>query len=256
MTLSSFYLIILIISIILAFLLGRRFGTRQKLSQYDNRVVIDTSSLIDGRILDVAKTGFLTGKFYVPKFILEELQEVADSSDPLKRNKGRRGLKILRSLKRSKFFTVEIVPDEYSHIKEIDSRLIELAKDKEAKLLTVDYNLNEVAKVNGIDVLNINELSNAIKPLYLPGEKIEVKVVQKGKERNQGVGYLPDGTMIVVEEGLRFLGRKVNAIVSRIFQTEAGRMIFCRPEGMEIKKRTWFSRPRFPRPRFPRFGRR
>jgi uncharacterized protein YacL len=213
---------------------------------------MDTSALIDGRILDIAKTGFLTGIFYVAKFILDELQEVADSSDPLKRNKGRRGLKILRTLKKNKFFILEIVDKKYSDISEVDSKLVELAKDKEAKLLTVDYNLNEVAKVNGIDVLNINELSNAIKPLYLPGETIEVKVVQRGKERNQGVGYLEDGTMIVVEEGIKFLGGKVKAKVSRIFQTDAGRMIFCRPEGLEEnhKKRTWF-----PRPRFPRFGR-
>jgi uncharacterized protein YacL len=226
----QFYLISLAIAI-LAFFVGKKISENlYKKNVKENIILVDTSSLIDGRILEVAKTAFLSGTLIVPKFILHELQQVADSEDHLKRSKGRRGLKVLKELRKLPYFNVEISDmDTDSSVREIDQKLIKLAKDKNIKILTVDYNLNEVARIQDVVVLNINELSNAIKPVYLPGEETEVKVVQKGKERGQGVGYLEDGTMIVVEEGERFLGQTVRCLVHRIFQTEAGRIIFVKP---------------------------
>lgn len=252
--LDYFYLALFLAGIILTYFVTRKINQKKGIANLENKIIIDTSSLIDGRILEVAKTGFLSGKLYIPDFVLEELQKVADSTDPLRRNKGRRGLKILKELQDIPYFEVKITKIEYENIAETDKKLITLAKEKQAKLLTVDYNLNEVAKIQGVAVLNINSLSNALKPAFLPGETLEVKVVQKGKERGQGVGYLEDGTMIVVENGEKFLGRKVVANVHRIFQTDAGRMIFCRPKDFR-KEGTEESGPRkrFFRPRLPRF---
>lgn len=230
-------LIIIIFGCLIFYLLGRKSrGAMMRQGLTENLILVDTSALIDGRILEVAKTGFLSGKLIVFSYILSELQNIADSSDPLRRAKGRRGLRILKSLQKLSYFEVEIVEDEIDDVKNIDSKLVEKAKAMSAKILTTDYNLNEVAKIQDVDILNINELSNAIKPVLLPGEDTEVKVVQKGKERGQGVGYLEDGTMIVVEDGMDYLGKTIPCEVSRIFQTEAGRMIFVKPK---IKKRSF-----------------
>jgi uncharacterized protein YacL len=237
-TFNLSHVFVFIVSVILAYFIARKLIHPQAVSQYDNRVVLDTSSLIDGRLLEVSQTGFITGLLYVPKFVLDELQQVADSSDPLKRNKGRRGLDTLKKLQRSRYFRVEISEIDFHDITEVDEKLIKLAKEKKAKLMTVDFNLNERAKIEGLTVLNINRLSNAIKPSYLPGERIEVKIVQRGKEHNQGVGYLSDGTMIVVEEGEPHLGKIIQGTVSRIFQTDAGRMIFVKLPGAENRADT------------------
>lgn len=225
-------LIIIIIGCLIFYFLGRR-GIRIIPSLDDEsrqEIIVDTSALIDGRILEVAKTGFLAEKLIIFSFILSELQNIADSSDPLRRSKGRRGLRVLKSLQKLPQPKVEIIDEEIDDVLKIDAKLVEKAKEMNAKILTTDYNLNEVAKIQDIIILNINELSNAIKPILLPGEETEVKVVQKGKEEGQGVGYLEDGTMIVVEGGEKFLRRKVQCEVSRIFQTEAGRMIFVKPK--------------------------
>lgn len=246
---------------ILFYFLGRRSAVVSPSpvlgSGSKNLVVVDTSALIDGRILDIAKTGFVSGKLIIYRFILDELQHIADSSNPLRRSKGRRGLKVLKELKKVPHFEIEVVEHEIEDVSEIDKELVTLAKENNSKILTTDYNLNEVANIQNVVVLNINELSNAIKPVLLPGEVTDVKVVQKGKESGQGVGYLEDGTMIVVENGERFIGRKVTAEVSRVFQTDAGRMIFVKPKEQEKPKRSFFTPPRFNKifrsPRF--FGR-
>lgn len=230
-------LIIIIIGCLIFYFIGRRgFNILPSLNKdFNQSVIVDTSSLIDGRILEVAKTGFMTDKLIIFNFILSELQNIADSSDPLRRSKGRRGLKVLKSLQKLPQPDVEIIDEDIDDVSKIDTKLVEKAKEMDAKILTTDYNLNEVAKIQNVTILNINELSNAIKPILLPGEQTEVKVVQKGKEKGQGVGYLEDGTMIVVEDGERFLHRKVRCEVSRIFQTEAGRMIFVKT--LEAPKR-------------------
>lgn len=193
-------------------------------------ILVDTSVLIDGRILDIAKAGFTPGNLLVPRFILGELQSVADSEDSIKRARGRRGLDVLHELQKESDVNIVIINDDRVDIKEVDAKLVALSKTLSADLLTTDYNLNRVAQIEGVKVLNVNELSNAIKPVVLPGEKLKVKVVQAGKEKNQGVGYLPDGTMIVVENGDKMLGDEVTAEVTRIFQTAAGKMIFVIPE--------------------------
>jgi uncharacterized protein YacL len=193
-------------------------------------IVVDTSVIIDGRIENLAKTGFLTEKLIIPHFVIDELQKVADSSNALRRNRGRRGLEILNSLKKEKGLLVEMVDVDYPKIKAVDSKLVKLAQDRKGKILTTDYNLNKVAGIKGVKVLNINELANTLKTVLLPGEKITVKVIQRGKEKEQGVGYLEDGTMIVVERGIDYLGQEIDCEVKRIFQTEAGKMFFAEPK--------------------------
>ncbi len=226
------FILLIIYSLITTFVLARR--PRLKSSVKKGLAVVDTSVLIDGRIEGIAKTGFITGVLIVPKFVLEELQTVSDSSNALKRNRGRRGMQILRNLQKNEHFKLEFPEDSYPQIKEVDEKIIQLAKENKANILTVDYNLNRIAEIQGIFTLNINELANSLKPAVLPGEEVEVEVVQHGKERNQGVGYLDDGTMVVVEDGLRFMRQKVKGLVSRIFQTDAGRMIFVKLRGREI----------------------
>ena len=191
-----------------------------------NPLFIDTSSLIDGRIVDVVESGFLSGTIVVPDFILVELQHIADSADSLKRGRGRRGLDILDAIKKSHQIKTVIYETGQTSLKNIDDRLLRLGKQYKGKIITNDFNLNKVATVSGVKILNINELANAMKTPLIPGEEIEVKVIQEGKEKSQGVGYLPDGTMIVVENGASFLGRKIKSKVSRVIQTVAGRMIF------------------------------
>jgi uncharacterized protein YacL len=228
-------LIIFLFAALIFYYLGQQAAKMTKNKMSDNLLLVDTSSLIDGRILEIAKIGFLTGRIIIFKFVLNELQNIADSNNHLKRTKGRRGLQILKELQKVSGITIEIIDEDISEVKEVDEKLIRFAKIKNAKILTVDYNLNKVADIQDIKVLNVNELSNSIKPLFLPGENIEVQVVQKGKDPDQGVGYLEDGTMVVIENGNRYIGKKINANVKRIFQTDAGRMIFVVPENKHKK---------------------
>ena len=190
--------------------------------------VIDTSALIDGRITDICETKFLEGTLVIPNFVLKELQEISDSPDSSKRNLGRRGLDILKKLQETKQVTVKIFEKDYPKIEEVDAKIVKLADELDARILTADFNLNKVAAVQGIAVLNVNELSNAIKPPVLPGEAMKVFVLKEGKEPKQGVAYLDDGTMVVIEGGRRYIGRKVDVMVNSILQTAAGRMIFAR----------------------------
>ena len=191
--------------------------------------VLDTSVIIDGRIADICKTGFVEGPIIIPNFVLEELRHIADSSDALKRAKGRRGLDMLNVIRKELDIEVEISSKDYDDIAEVDDKLVRLAQELYGCVVTNDYNLNKVATLQGVVVLNINELANAIKPVVLPGEKMTVTVVKDGKEHNQGVAYLDDGTMIVVENGRRFMGVTIEVEVTSVIQTNAGRMIFGKP---------------------------
>lgn len=193
------------------------------------RIVVDTSVLIDGRIAEIVESGFIYGTLIVPRFVLEELQHIADSSDTLRRNRGRRGLEILARMQREARTPVEIVADETPGVTEVDARLVELAKRRSRVVLTNDFNLNRVAELQGIRVMNINSLANAVKPAVLPGEELRVRVIQEGKEAGQGVGFLDDGTMVVVEGGARLMDVDVDVNVTRVLQTVAGRMIFAQP---------------------------
>jgi uncharacterized protein YacL len=190
--------------------------------------LLDTSVIIDGRIADLCETDFIEGVLVVPHFILQELQHISDSSDGLKRARGRRGLDILNVLQKMNNIKVELVEDDFPHVKEVDTKLIELAKQMDAKVLTNDFNLNKVAGIQGVKVLNINDLCNALKPVVLPGETIRVFVLKEGKEAGQGVAYLDDGTMVVVDHAKRWIGKNVDVIVTSVLQTSAGRMIFTR----------------------------
>ncbi len=193
------------------------------------RIVVDTSVLIDGRIAEIVESGFIYGTLIVPRFVLEELQHIADSSDALRRNRGRRGLEILSRMQREARTPVEIVDDEAPGIAEVDAKLVELAKRRSRVVLTNDFNLNRVAELQGVRVMNINSLANAVKPAVLPGEELRVRVIQEGKEPGQGVGFLDDGTMIVVEGGARLIDTDIDVNVTRVLQTVAGRMIFAQP---------------------------
>jgi uncharacterized protein YacL len=192
-------------------------------------IVVDTSAIIDGRIADIADSGFLFGTLVVARFVLAELQHIADHSDTAKRNRGRRGLEILAALQKGDRVPVEISEQDFPEIGEVDQKLIALAKARGGAILTNDYNLNRVAELQGLRVLNVNHLANAVKPAFLPGEELHVRVIQEGKEAGQGVAFLDDGTMIVVEGGDRFLDREVDVTVSRVLQTVAGRMVFAHP---------------------------
>lgn len=190
--------------------------------------LLDTSVIIDGRVADLCETGFLEGTFLVPQFILNELQHIADSSDSLKRARGRRGLDILNKIQKMTDLDVRVVEEDFPHVKEVDAKLVVLAKKVGARIVTNDLNLNKVAELQGVRVLNINELCNALRPVVLPGETIRVFVLKEGKEAGQGVAYLDDGTMIVVDNARRYIGRNVDVIVTSVLQTTAGRMIFTR----------------------------
>ena len=195
--------------------------------------ILDTSVIIDGRIADIARTGFLEGTLVIPSFVLQELQHIADSSDVLKRNRGRRGLDILNRMQKESKVAVEILDRDFDDITDVDAKLVRLARRLDAKVLTNDFNLNKVAELQGVEVLNINELANALKPVVLPGEEMVVHVIKDGKEQGQGVGYLDDGTMIVVDGGRRYIGESVDVLVTSILQTAAGRMIFAKPKPAE-----------------------
>ncbi|MCA9392321.1 TRAM domain-containing protein [candidate division WWE3 bacterium] len=191
-------------------------------------LVVDTSSLIDGRIADIVETGFISGTFIVPSFVVKELQQVADSKDSMKRNRGRRGLDVLNDLKKSKLTKFKIVKVRLEE-DTIDEGVLALAQRLKGRVLTTDYNLNKVGKVSGVPILNVNELANMVKTILLPGEEFGLTVLKKGKEKDQGVGYLPDGTMVVVEGGSKLIGKEVGLRVERLLQTNAGRMIFAKP---------------------------
>jgi uncharacterized protein YacL len=194
----------------------------------ENIKIMDTSVIIDGRIADVCETEFLDGTIIIPQFILHELQHIADSSDSLKRARGRRGLDILHRIQKMSHMEVRIVEEDFPKIREVDSKLIALAKKLGAKVITNDFNLNKVAELQGVKVLNINDLSNAVKPVALPGESMRVFVLKEGKEPGQGVAYLDDGTMIVVENGRKYINKNVDVAVTSVLQTAAGRMIFTK----------------------------
>jgi uncharacterized protein YacL len=204
---------------------GKAAG-RESSEEHLSLKLLDTSVIIDGRIFEICKAGFLEGKLIVPSFVLDELRTISDSEDDLKRSRGRRGLDILARLQHELARPVEIVTRDFPELADVDSKLLKLAGEINAKVVTNDYNLNKVAKVQNIRVLNINELSNAVKPIALPGEEMNVKIVKTGKEQGQGVAYLDDGTMIVVEGGSRYIDEAVQIIVTSSLQTSAGRMIF------------------------------
>jgi len=192
----------------------------------DGGKILDTSVIIDGRVADICETDFLEGPLIIPQFILQELQHIADSADNLKRARGRRGLDILNRMQKGDTVEVKVVDDDYPDIKEVDAKLIALGREMNAKIVTNDFNLNKVAQLQGVPVLNINQLANALKPMVLPGEVLHLQIMREGKEQGQGVAYLDDGTMVVVENASRHLGEEVEASVTSILQTTAGRMIF------------------------------
>ena len=212
---------------------NRSLGERKDSDKKDKKKtippkVLDTSVIIDGRIADITKTGFIEGKLVIPQFVLDELRHIADSADDLKRVRGRRGLDILKIMQEEGFIEVEITNQDFPNIPEVDIKLLKLASVLKGKVVTNDYNLNKVAQVKGVDVLNINELANAVKPIAIPGEEMVVTIVKEGKENQQGIAYLDDGTMIVVENGKHHIGETRNVVVTSILQTPAGRMIFAR----------------------------
>ncbi len=229
----------LVLSVFAAFL-GARVGAKQRIalsritsagavpSAGGEPKLLDTSVIIDGRVLDIVRSGFMEGPLLLPRFVLRELQLIADSGDALKRTRGRRGLELLTHLQETT--PLEIVERDFDDIHEVDAKLVRLAQERGAKLVTNDYNLNRVAHVEGVAVLNVNELANALKPVLLPGEELRVLVIREGREAHQGVGYLDDGTMIVVENGRRLIGETVEVAVTSALQTNAGRMIFARPK--------------------------
>jgi uncharacterized protein YacL len=228
-------LLYIIISIFAAYL-GARVGSRMHIMPFASAVaggtappkIIDTSVIVDGRIVEILESGFLEGPLILPRFILRELQAIADSSDGMRRTRGRRGLEVLKRLQ--ELGLLEISERDYDDVRAADAKLVRMAQDLGGKLLTTDYNLNRVAHVEGVEVLNINELANAVKPVVLPGEEMHVQIIRDGKEPHQGVGYLDDGTMIVVEHGRRLIGESTEVVVTSVLQTVAGRMIFAKPK--------------------------
>ncbi|MBO9131067.1 PIN/TRAM domain-containing protein [Bacillus sp. 165] len=213
---------------------GKKKNTEEEPeSRSANFKILDTSVIIDGRIADICQTGFLEGVLVIPQFVLEELQHIADSSDALKRNRGRRGLDILNKIQKELSVKVEIYEGDFEDIQEVDSKLVKLAKITGGTVVTNDFNLNKVCELQRVAVLNINDLANAIKPVVLPGEELSVYVVKDGKEHNQGVAYLDDGTMIVVEDGRQYIGTQIDVLVTSVLQTSAGRMIFAKRKLLE-----------------------
>jgi uncharacterized protein YacL len=213
---------------------GRSSEEGQSSSQPSYRtILLDTSVIIDGRIADIARTGFLVGTLLIPRFVLNELQFIADSSDNLRRQRGRRGIEVISQLQKDTSTPLRISDMDVEGVREVDDKLVVLARQLRCPILTNDYNLNRIAELQGVSVLNVNELANAVKLVLLPGESIEVNIIQEGKESGQGVGYLDDGTMVVVEDGRNYLDRKINVTVTKVLQTAAGRMIFARMEKEE-----------------------
>ncbi len=209
--------------------------------QYSDMMLLDTSVIIDGRIADVAETGFLWAILAVPRFILNELQYIADSAEVLRRNRGRRGLEILDRLQQIDEVEIVFLDQDPAEAQQVDEKLVYLGREMSAAIVTNDYNLNRVAKLQGVRVLNINELANAVKSVVLPGEEMMIHVIQEGKEMNQGVGYLDDGTMVVVEQGRRHMGARISVRVTKVLQTNAGRLIFAVPEEVQERRRAYES---------------
>ncbi|MFC5713766.1 PIN/TRAM domain-containing protein [Thalassorhabdus alkalitolerans] len=211
----------------------RKEDSEEQPSDLSKVKILDTSVIIDGRIADICQTGFLEGVLVIPEFVLEELQHIADSSDVLKRNRGRRGLDILNKIQKELSSEVHIYEGDFEDIQEVDSKLVKLAKVMNGMVVTNDFNLNKVCEFQGVPVLNINDLANAVKPVVLPGEELNVQVIKDGKEQNQGIAYLDDGTMIVVESGRNYIGKTIEVVVTSVLQTSAGRMIFAKPKLLE-----------------------
>jgi len=211
---------------------SNRLGSKSTRAQTEgeHRILVDTSAIIDGRIADIVKTGFLHGTLIVPRFVLNELQYVSDSADSLRRQRGRRGIDILAELQQNENIPVVISDIDVEGVREVDDRLVVLARQMRCPILTNDYNLNRIAELQGVKVLNINDLANAVKVILLPGESFKVHIIQEGKEYNQGVGFMDDGTMVVVENGQHYMNKEINVIVTKVLQTSAGRMIFAKPE--------------------------
>jgi uncharacterized protein YacL len=229
----------LIVALFCAYL-GARIGSRTRMSigaRSSGAIakIIDTSVIVDGRIIEIVESGFLEGTLVVPRFVLRELQTIADSTDPMKRTRGRRGLEVLGRLQ--EMHTLDINEREYDDLPpgNVDAKLVRLARELGGRLVTNDFNLNRVAHVEGVDVLNINDLASAVKPAVLPGEELHVHVIREGKESDQGVAYLDDGTMIVVEHGRRLIGENADVVVTSVLQTAAGRMIFAKPKTMSVR---------------------
>ena len=197
-----------------------------KMEETENAKILDTSTIIDGRIADICETGFVEGTFIIPQFVLYEIQHIADHQDPVKRTRGRRGLDILHRMQKQAYVKVKIVDYEFPKLKDVDTKLIALAKKLNGKIVTNDYNLNKVAELQGVEVLNMNQLATALKPAMLPGEQMNIKILKEGKEYGQGIGYLDDGTMVVVDDARKLLGRTVDIVVTSVLQTTSGRMIF------------------------------
>jgi uncharacterized protein YacL len=193
-------------------------------------ILLDTSVIIDGRIADIARTGFLPGALLIPRFVLAELQYIADSPDSMRRQRGRRGMEVLATLQKDPNVVVRISDIDVEGTREVDDKLVILARQMRCPILTNDYNLNKIAEFQGVTIFNVNELANAVKSVLLPGEILTIRVIQEGKEINQGVGYMDDGTMVVIENGREFINREIHVMVTKVLQTAAGRMIFARPE--------------------------
>ncbi|KPL75484.1 twitching motility protein PilT [Bellilinea caldifistulae] len=193
-------------------------------------ILLDTSVIIDGRIADIARTGFLPGSLLIPRFVLNELQYIADSPDSLRRQRGRRGMEVLAQLQKEPIIPVRISDIDVEGVRDVDDKLVILARQLRCPILTNDYNLNRIAELQGVTVLNVNELANAVKSVLLPGETLSVRVIQEGKESGQGVGYMEDGTMVVIENGNKYINQEILVTVTKVLQTAAGRMIFARPE--------------------------
>jgi uncharacterized protein YacL len=239
-TVVSFFLCLILISITVSrrrellpvFGITSAAGTRStgRPVPHNGQLLVDTSTLIDGRIADIGQAGFIPGSLIIPRFVLDELQHIADSYDAMRRNRGRRGLEILTRLQRESSTPLEISDLDAKDIADVDSKLVKLAKSLGCAIITNDFNLNQVAKIQGVQVLNVNELANAVRPVALPGEEMQVRIIQEGKEFGQGLGFLDDGTMIVVENGLSYINSSIMVVVTRVLQTAAGRMIFAHPK--------------------------
>ncbi len=208
----------------------REEGSSAGAASTSRTILLDTSVIIDGRVADIAKTGFLPGTLLIPRFVLNELQYIADSPDSLRRQRGRRGMEVLAELQKASAVVVRISDVDVEGVREVDDKLVILARQMKCPILTNDFNLNRIAELQGVVILNINELANAVKSVVLPGELMSVNVIQEGKEVNQGVGYMEDGTMVVVENGNKYLNKEITVTVTKVLQTAAGRMIFARPE--------------------------
>jgi len=211
-------------------LISGRLPFKETALSQNNCVLLDTSVIIDGRIADISRTGFISGTMLIPRFVLNELQHIADSSDMLRRNRGRRGLDMLNKLRKESVVPIRIHDIDVEEAQAVDDKLVMLAKKLRCPIVTNDYNLNRVAELQGVTVLNVNELANAVKSILLPGESMKVRIIQPGKELGQGVGYLDDGTMVVIENGNRYINRTIKVVVTKVLQTTAGRMIFARLE--------------------------